>query len=294
MFADLTHLGFESTAGGFVYVNLSTTTLDQDRPKKRRPYESIVLTIAEAHFAADCMDDKAPFIPFFNDGINQLMLHPYGARITHFDGGANRRVYGTDDYETGYFARRISATFPAGEFSYLLRMAARQSMRLKADVEQMRAECNDKTVPYYERRDWDYDIANARWKHTVRPETIEYFAHKYAPRIRMAFHRAADKYYLEALHDERVTNKDNYSLKEQMQSRARSAKNSSSGQLVTVDVYPDHLPSENRPMSFYWVMSDADRPRIMNGGIIAHANRSKCPETSEYLPNGTFEYSTHT
>jgi hypothetical protein len=294
MFADLTYLSFEATTGGFVRVELSTTSLDEDRPENRRPYESVILTIAEAYFAADCMDDTAPFIPFFNDGIHLLMLTPGGARITHFDGGVNRRVYGTDDYETGYFSRKTFATFPAGEFSYLLRMAARQATRLKADVDRMRAECNDETVPYFERRDWDYDVANARWRHTVHHETIAYFARKYAPHIRMVFHRDTDKYYLQALHDPRVTNKDNYSLKEQMQARARSAKNSSNGQLVTVNVYPDHLPSENRPMSFYWVMSDKDRNRIMNGGIIAHANRSKDPETNEFLPNGTFEYSTHT
>jgi hypothetical protein len=73
----------------------------------------------------------------------------------------------------------------------------------------------------------------------------------------------------------------------------RIAESYSDGNLITVTVYFDERPTDERPTSYYWSITNENNQRCMNGGFIAHRkyyDESKIPE-GEYQ---TFEYSIHT
>jgi len=63
------------------------------------------------------------------------------------------------------------------------------------------------------------------------------------------------------------------------------AESYSDGNLITVNVSFDECPSNDRPTSYYWSITDEQNRLIYNGGFLAHGNH-QAPET--------FEYSIHT
>lgn len=308
MNVNITHAGVCAHANGHVSVSFSTAEYDQKRAAKGLgfyPEHIVYLTLTEARHAIWCLKGDASFLPYFNDGIHMIMFHPQGVRIRDLDGGVSRKIYksptdeGPDEYEHGSFCRESYLSFPGREFAFFLNMAYVNAARFKVDADRAEAENKDRGwIPADEsRRNYDrmHYIRNRTWKHNVQPTTIAKWKKDYGPKIQVVFERDADKYYMAALHDQRVPTPDprkRSTLKDQMQSLARIARNYSDGDPVTVYVSPDDMPSENRPMSFYWHIQKGGR-RISNGGIIAHANHAKT-ESGEYEQDGTFEYSIHT
>ena len=83
----------------------------------------------------------------------------------------------------------------------------------------------------------------------------------------------------------------------------RIAQNNSDGIPAIINLSYDSLPQPNKPASYYWYIMAIDRAtgkeyRVMNGGIIAHANRDNSDEFKDLewyeRPITGYSYSTHT
>ena len=105
-----------------------------------------------------------------------------------------------------------------------------------------------------------------------------------APKIKWYYAEGVEDTVWNDRHDKRQTRLDDCisSLEHVAQSY------STFGDIVTINLYYDTTPTEERPTSYYFDIRDNEGRRCMNGGVIAHKRTDK--ETGE----DTWEYSTHT
>jgi len=341
MYANLTEFKIEASASGFISFTLKTDAME-------RAIRTVV-TIDEALYMFDSLNGWKTYCPFFDDGIYLAKFSPHGCRLLHLDGGADRHVYGTGkmvyhsgvkprlpwlhklldtiarwleteprpyiqprwtgEYERGTFLQDYHIYFPLNEIACLVGLAISQARRFKYDRDKMERACRDLDTPSWLRPSWDYDVSGRTWTHTLRPETIAYLSKKYLPNIKYIFYGDALAGYKAALKDPRVsTDGRDPDLRAQFKSLGNIARNSSDGNLVTITIGPEH--NGDAPLSFGWnIYDEASKRRIMNGGIIAHANRAADHEEAEAFglgwpdeadeeyhrrPITGYSYSTHT
>lgn len=154
---------------------------------------------------------------------------------------------------------------------------------------------------------------NPRAEWTASRETIARWHELYGPRIRVVFRDdAAYTAYRDTAkgdaHAEMVDDEQRARLKDAMHHLARMARNHSDagtyGAPTTVHVALDHMGNDDAPPSFYWrvvepVDGSPNKARlVMEGGIIAHAEREKPEEgdAEDYYkwPVSQYTYCTHT
>ena len=106
--------------------------------------------------------------------------------------------------------------------------------------------------------------------HVFSEEELERIREQYAPRVKLKWHGEAKERYM-AVRTGKISlmgREARNQLHQSMLRWIRIAKNRSDGELVTVNVSPDHLP-----YSFYIDIRDATGKRVMNGGTIAHETK---------------------
>jgi hypothetical protein len=134
------------------------------------------------------------------------------------------------------------------------------------------------------------------FEYAMDENELAHVVSQYAPEIQYLFNDGSDVGYKSAMADSMVQNPEQ--LKRAFHHLSNIARNHSDGDLVTINVWPDRYGDSDSPMSFYWSILDSDGRRIMNGGIIAHAERSSDPRYVDYewydRPIVGYEYSTHT
>jgi hypothetical protein len=223
---------------------------------------SYFLSPREVMFAQTCCLGRN-FSPYLDDINHLIQFKPSGIHVIELDG-------------SNFYHRW--AEVPGREIENLLRFTLGKALELKRLAE---------------KKDATYEQRNASWEYKVPEYILEGWKRVYKPRIRFRFYGDAKDGFLAAMRDDRVLVSSRSSLKDQFHSLARIARNSSDGEIMTINISPEH--NGDAPMSFAWSIR-CDKGRVMNGGIIAHPIRAKEPENVEYYKREIvgYEYSTHT